>query len=662
MQQFKIVFGILSLFFLLFIAASTKAQSSEKPPQAVNGVLDLRQWDLETDGPVRLYGEWLFYWNQFVPPASISGHEPLPEPSGTFSLPSYWNNYEIDGKPISGVGYGSYLLTVKLSKPLANLAFKINDIQTAYRFHVDGREIAAIGQTGRSAESSEPAYKPLIADFSPDRSQFQIVIHVSNFHHRKGGAWESITLGTSHQIREYRENKLTLELFLIGSILIMGLYHIGLFMHRRQDRAALFFGLFCIDIVVRSLITGERFINQLLPGASWEVLYKVEFLSFYLGVPLFVMFLHSLFPMDVSRWMLRATQMLGALFSLVVIATPSIVFTNTLTLYQIITSIVGLYVTFILIRAIARKREGAYVLLLGFLVLFGSVINDILHVNQFIHTGFYLSFGLFVFIFSQAFLIAVRFSQAFNTVEQQTWELIKTNQAFREEIKERKKLEQNLLESHDMFEKSRIGIILGLAKLAEYRDEDTGNHLERMREYCRILAQELSRIERYKDYITKAYINDLYQSSILHDIGKVGVPDAILLKPDKLTPEEFTIIKKHSKIGGDAILNVESRINIRSFLTLGKEIAYSHHEKWDGSGYPRGLKGNEIPLSARIVALADVYDALTSERPYKKPFSHEKARTIILESSGSHFDPAIVDAFLAREDQFETIRAQFQDQ
>ena len=196
---------------------------------------------------------------------------------------------------------------------------------------------------------------------------------------------------------------------------------------------------------------------------------------------------------------------------------------------------------------------------------------------------------------------------------------------------------------------------------AEYRDLETGTHLERIREYSRILARELAGHPNYSGYITDRYIDDLFHSSILHDIGKVGVPDSILLKPASLTPEEFRIIQQHVMIGGDSIKGIEAKMNMESFLTLGREIAYYHHEKWDGSGYPKRIKGEDSPLSARIVALADVYDALTSERPYKKAMSHEKAAAIILDGRGKHFDPLMVDIFSEKQAVFDDVRRSYRE-
>ena len=217
--------------------------------------------------------------------------------------------------------------------------------------------------------------------------------------------------------------------------------------------------------------------------------------------------------------------------------------------------------------------------------------------------------------------------------------------------REKRKLE-------DKLHNARATTILGLAKLSEYRDKGTGAHLERIREYAKIIAEEMAKIPAYKDYITEKYIDDIYQSSILHDIGKVGIKDSVLLKRSELTKEEFEIIKRHTVLGGDMLADIESQIGGRSFLILGKEIAYNHHEKWDGKGYPDGLKGEDIPLSARVVAIADVYDALTTKRFYKEAFTHEKSMEIIISLKGTHFDPDVVDAFLANEKNFSRICAE----
>ena len=204
--------------------------------------------------------------------------------------------------------------------------------------------------------------------------------------------------------------------------------------------------------------------------------------------------------------------------------------------------------------------------------------------------------------------------------------------------------------------------VLVMASLAETRDSDTGNHIRRTQFYVRTLAEQLRHHPSYSDQLDDRVIDLLFKSAPLHDIGKVGIPDRILLKPGRYTPEEFEIMKTHTTLGRDAIAKAEQQLGLEvDFLRLAKEIAYSHQEKWDGSGYPLGLVGEQIPLSARLMALADVYDALISRRIYKEPMSHAAAAAIIRDGSGSHFDPAVVDAFLAVEHQFQEIAAHFVD-
>lgn len=204
--------------------------------------------------------------------------------------------------------------------------------------------------------------------------------------------------------------------------------------------------------------------------------------------------------------------------------------------------------------------------------------------------------------------------------------------------------------------------IFAMAKLAESRDQETGEHLERVQRYSRALAHEMARLPRFHDQIDAEFIRLLYLTSPLHDIGKVGIPDAVLLKPGKLTPEEFEIMKQHAQLGADTLDAALQKFPQARFLEIARDIAATHHERWDGRGYPRGLNGETIPLSGRIVAVADVYDALTSRRVYKDAFSHERARQMIVEGSGTQFDPDIVECFLRREAEFLEIAARFQSE
>jgi len=198
-------------------------------------------------------------------------------------------------------------------------------------------------------------------------------------------------------------------------------------------------------------------------------------------------------------------------------------------------------------------------------------------------------------------------------------------------------------------------VIFALAKLAESRDKDTGSHLERVRHYSQFLANTIYQSAGRPPELDQQMSHNIFMTSPLHDIGKVGIPDRILLKPDRLSAAEFDLMKTHTTIGAETLLGAYEKAPHANYLKVAAEIAHHHHEKYDGSGYPDGLAGQTISLPSRIFALADVYDALRTPRPYKGPFSHDKARSIILDGKGSHFDPMVVDAFLSCEERFQAI-------
>ncbi len=635
--------GSLWIFFTLIVIAALTGCRMVSVPAAEKGVMDLRTWDFSADNSVMLIGEWGFQWKEFSSPETIQTHTDFIE------VPGKWNGYNNNGRDVPGSGYSTYNLTILMPENPEPLALRIKTIKTAYTLYADGEQIAAVGRPGVDAASSVPRYESVIADFTKVGDRLELVMHVSNYHHRDGGIWDPIELGTESEIRKIHDYSHTNEILVISCIVIMGFYHLTLYALRRRNPATLYFGILCIIIAIRTLTVGDKYAFTILPGVPWEILHKLDYLSFYTAVPLFLLYLRSMFPRDFSKKVVKITMILGAVFSLFVCVTPARIYTWSVQVYQAITVMAFLYAAVVLTQAIRKKREGSVILAIGFLPLFVLIINDILHANQIIITGYYQPWGMLTFLCFQAFIIARRYATTLHTTEKQAVELSR-------EIRERKRLHDELELSHEQFAESRLGTIMGLVKLAEFRDEDTGTHLERIQEYSRLLAAALADHAGYKGYITGEYVHDIHQSSILHDIGKVGVPDAILLKPGPLTPEEFKVIKKHTINGGDTIRNIESRISVPSFLSLGREIAYSHHEKWDGSGYPQGIKGRNIPLSARIVALADVYDAVTSKRPYKEAYTHSYAVSVIKKGKGDHFDPDIVDIFMLLADRFESIR------
>ncbi len=224
----------------------------------------------------------------------------------------------------------------------------------------------------------------------------------------------------------------------------------------------------------------------------------------------------------------------------------------------------------------------------------------------------------------------------------------------RHQVQEDSSRDEVYLRSQEVI-RTRDAVIFGLAKLAESRDPETGQHLERIAAYSTRLASAIRRHAKYRDAISAAFVQSIGINSALHDIGKVGIPDHVLLKPGKLDENELKIMRTHARIGADCIEQIQRRLGESTFLHQAREIALYHHERWDGTGYPFGIHSEEIPLSARIVMIADVYDALTSRRVYKDPYSHEVSVEKIRQGSGRHFDPHLIEIFLSIESQFEAI-------
>ena len=645
---------------LLGMACPVPAAGSVHPPLAKGGVIDLTDWDFEANPALDLQGEWKFYPNQLRRPNEYANDGPVGEPI-LIKGPGPWNGLKANGKDLPACGVGVYRLTMLLPKKLPCLTFDFGPIHTAYRAWANGVLIAKAGKLSRHKKTAGPEYRFELARYCPSDSKLDLIIQVSNFHHRLGGLDPALHVGEAEHFERIMKVKGNLDMFLIGVIFVMGVYHIGLYLLRRDDKPALCFGLFCLILMVRTMTTGQLYWMQLFPATPWPLLLRVEYLTFYLATPLAGSFFYFLYPKTFGRAAISILVAISAAFCLTVIFLPTLLFSRLIIGFQYITLISGVYVFAVLIRAAMQDLAHARLLAAGFVFFFGLAVNDILFAMGYVNTRYLVHFGLLGIIVVQAYVLAQRFSNSFRTVEVQRRNLELANVAYQLEIEERNKLSQDLMASNQRIRQIRSATILGLAKLAEYRDMDTGAHLERIQEYCRVLGRRLAEHPDYKDYIDDEYLDDLLHSSVLHDIGKVGVPDAILLKPGKLTEEEFEVVKEHTVIGGRAIRVIESQVKGQSFLTLGREVAYHHHERWDGTGYPDGLSGLNIPLSARLIALADVYDALTSNRPYKKAYSHDKSYRIILAGRGTHFDPDVVDAFAAVAEDFRAIMKKMKD-
>ena len=433
--------------YLIFFSACLNDSRRRIPPRAVKGVLDLTDWDFKADGPVDLSGEWEFYWQQYLMSQDFTSKTAIRKTS-FIKVPGYWKDYELDGKKLPGYGYATYRLIVLLNKQQESLALRTVEISNAHNIYVNGQKVGSLGQAGKNRETTIPRQFPQIVDFELKKNQMELIIQVSNFHHRRGGIWEVIQLGREKDMRKAWERRLSFDLLLIGSIILMALYHLGLFIVRTKDRSPLYFSIFCFLMALRSLTTGGRFLLLAFPDLSWELTIKLEYLSFYLAVPVFVMFMRSIFQKASERF-LHLLEMLALVFSGIVIFTPARIFTHTLNIFEIITLITLIYALYVIFASLNQKRIEASVFLLGFAILCLAMVNDMMHVEGIIHTGFFAQLGFFFFILSQSFLLSYRFSKALTTVETQQIELRDTLESYKTEIKERVRAEEALRESEE---------------------------------------------------------------------------------------------------------------------------------------------------------------------------------------------------------------------
>ncbi|MBT3226198.1 MAG: hypothetical protein HOE30_03010 [Deltaproteobacteria bacterium] len=411
----KYHFFLLTVFLLMGLASQGAVAKTK--PAAKKGVMDLQAWDLKVDGTVNLDGEWEFYWDHLLSPDDF--RQGLGDLNPAYiSVPGYWDKFEVDGKPLGGIGVATFRLRLKNLEPGQLLSLDIPLMHTAYTLWCNGRIISQNGVVGRSPQDSIPQYLPKTPGFVSGESELELVLQVSNFSHNNGGIWQTLKLGTNQTIGGIGQLRTAFDLFLLGAIFIMSIYHFGLFALRRKEGSPMFFGLFCLLISFRLSIHGSTILSVMFPDLSWELLAKLDYMVLYFGLLFFSAFIHSLYPQEFSRKILNLIVLLAAGFVLFTTVVPARIFTASLVYFQAIMGLSCLYYLYVMIRASFRKREGAIVVLGGCVVLIASMVNDVLYNHEIIHTADLVGAGLFVMIFSQSFVLSMRFSKAFFTVEE----------------------------------------------------------------------------------------------------------------------------------------------------------------------------------------------------------------------------------------------------
>lgn len=414
----------ISLFLLSII---TGCSSSYTAPIAENGVFTLNEEWNQQEEIINLSGEWDFYWN-VLSPQTISDENP-----STIPVPAAWNNIG----DYSNKGYGVYHLKLKGLNKETLYGFKIPYTASSFDFWVNEDKLHSGGRPGVTKQSTTPSFKPEEVYVKPQETEIDLYIAVANFHHRDAGLVSNIKFGTAAQIIHASKTNLAFEAILIGSLILAGLYHLVLYIHRKKEKKLLLFGATCLIISTRILVIGEQIIAEYFPFIPWEVLVKVEYLTFFTVVPLFTWFLHLLYPQEVSNRFCKILSYASVPFIMVVSVTNASVFTHFLYGYQVITMIALVYLVFCLMKALYRNREGAMIVFLCAAFYALTVINDMLHNNRIIETMHLSGLGLFVFIFSQSYIIARNQSEAFGKVENYSKQLKEFNRTLESRIHER---------------------------------------------------------------------------------------------------------------------------------------------------------------------------------------------------------------------------------
>lgn len=477
--------------------------------------MDLRDHDFIKD--LKLDGDWRFVWRDSNLVSSTT-----PDDYISMKVPDSWNGYRYNGEKLPGHGAGSYFLTILLPEREASYAIMFKTVGTAFNLFIDDEIVGSVGIYSADSAMSQPLYDPKIFNLGPLSNQLTLRIDVSNYHHRLGGLWESVTFGTTEDIYTHREKQVAMALFMFGTIFVMGIYHLGVFSLSTRGTAALYFGIFCLVIGLRTLTTGEIFIHQIWPSLSWQMLTKLEYLTFYSGIPVFYLFVRLQFPDEISERLGHVVVGISAAFALWVLFTSVDTFSSSLSWFQPFSLIIMLYVIYGLVMAFIRGEEGSSMVLIGFLSIVVAFLNDMLYVANIVHTGHMISVGLLIFILTQAFLLSIRFSKAYATIDLQRTKLERTNTAYQSEIENRKLAEMEVLKHKDHLEElvedrtaelrvankrlEELSRVDGLTGIANRRrlDEELDREWKRMLREKRPLSVVLCDIDHFKLY------NDTY--------------------------------------------------------------------------------------------------------------------------------------------------------
>ncbi|HSQ40849.1 MAG TPA: HD domain-containing phosphohydrolase [Fibrobacteraceae bacterium] len=573
---------IVCLVSCWFAAAYATPVSTSSP-----GILDLRGWG-SLQGTLYLSGEWEFFWNELLEPQTLHKASQYAE------LPGAWNR--IPGQNYPAHGYATYHLHLRLPSTNHSLSLLMPAMSSSTRLFVNEKSYE-VGNVATNAREYRPQYETLIIPLPKDTA-VDLVMQVANFSHYLGGPWKPIEIGTPQKIMQEYGFSFMFRLILATVLLILGAYHAINFLYRREELIYFVFSGITICALSRLLIPGDHVISKLLPFMGWEQNVRLEYMLIAWVIPLIYLFAQHTYRSEVHPLPTRILIPTAVAYSIFALFAPTTLLTQSQVILQAIYILVAPLLLWFLGKAIYRHRAFAWLQFFGIFIIFIAALNDSLQAHQIVQSGYYASFALTIFVFLQWFLLASRQSRAFRLVETQ-------------------------LES----------FLMTLASAIESKDHYTGGHVERVAKYSRDLARAIG--------LPRETVRQIYWGAIIHDVGKIGIPDQILNKPGPLTEAEMTEMRKHPRDGWALIQKIEG-------IDVASEIALRHQERWDGHGYPDGLQGEQIPLEARIVAIADYWDAIITDRPYRKAMFLEQALHLLNSESDKGLDPKLLKVFFEK--------------
>ncbi|MGE5701645.1 MAG: ATP-binding protein [Clostridia bacterium] len=500
-----VIVGLVASYAVISAPDSPKFQSEK-------GILDVTQVHV-SENPIKVKGEWAFYWQELLSPEDIQIRSSRDGNHDRWiSIPNSWLGYRIDGQQLNGTGFATFRVVIQLSEQDRNerLALRLPSIFHAYKLWVNGELLAEAGAVGQDKSSVRPQLVTKLVFFQPENDRVELVMQVANFHHMRGGITKYIELGGSDVLTVRTNLEIAAEMFITASLLVIGVYHLLLFVLRRKDKAPLYFGLFTLLFGIRSLLVGELLLTQLWPAFPWELQFKIEYLILCSGGYIIMMYSECIFPNYVSRWFHLGSRIVTGAFCIMVVVTPAIIYTKLLLIIGVMVVLQMVYLMVGLVQAAVRRMEGALIFLLVSVVALVTVVNDFLYYNEWSPIGNTSPLGLLVFTIAQMILLSSRFTRAASNEERIAVELQDANNKLTEmnmnlerTVQERT---QALSAAHDDLRTSYDRLLhseQGRKKLLAYITHDLRMPLSSMLGYVEAVQDRVKpeRNEQYLKYI-----------------------------------------------------------------------------------------------------------------------------------------------------------------